>query len=71
MSDLTKLGGLWENKDKNGNTYFNANFSPFTKILIYKNTYKKQPSDPDWNMFLAPKKKGDAENSGGQDDLPY
>ncbi len=39
MSELLKMGGLWKNKDKNGNEYFSGDFTFGTKILIYKNGY--------------------------------
>lgn len=77
-SDLLKIGGLWVHKDKNGNEYFSGDFSPFTKILIYKNTYKKEgSSEPDYNINIAPKKKkeessneeGNSASSG--DDIPF
>lgn len=62
MSEMIKLTGLWENKDKNGNTYFNASW-PFGKILIYKNDFKKKETDPDWNIWLAKKEKNGAQEN--------
>ena len=71
MSDLQKLGGLWANKDKNGKTYFSGNFTPFTKILIYENSYKNKESDPDYVMHLAENKKGETESKAKDSDIPY
>jgi len=74
-NDLTRLGGLWVHKDKNGNDYFSGDFSPFTKILILKNTYKKEgSSEPDYNLNIAPKKKKEELGSKevtDNDDVPF
>lgn len=70
-SDLTKISGLWKNEDNNGNVYFRgavggvSGEDTFTltadhKILIFKNTYKEKENDPDYNLFMAPKKDKDA-----------
>ena len=57
-NDLLKLGGLWISKDKNGNEYFSGDYTNNSKILIYKNTFKKEGSnEPDYNFYAAPKKK--------------
>lgn len=71
MSDTKSLGGLWANKDKNGNVYFAGDFTPFTKIHIYENTYKKKPSDPDYTMHLVDKKKAETESEAKGSDIPY
>lgn len=74
-SDLFKLGGLWINKDKNGNEYFSGDFTYGTKILILKNTYKKEGSnEPDYNFNIAPKKKkeeSDSKEESYNDDIPF
>ncbi len=83
MSDLTKISGLWINKDKNGNEYFTGGVGGVTgndtftltsdhKVLILKNTYKQKENDPVYNLFIAPKK--DKEGVGGkavETDIPY
>ncbi len=83
MSDLTKISGLWINKDKNGNEYFTggvggvAGNDTFTltsdhKVLILKNTYKQKENDPDYNLFIAPKKdKEGAGEKATEIDIPY
>ena len=54
---MLKITGLWENKDKNGNTYYSG-YLGSSKLLIYKNTYKEQGSNqPDYNMYVAEGKK--------------
>ena len=53
MSDLIKIGGLWKNKDKNGNDYFSGSFTYGTKLLVMANTYKEKDNDPDDMVFIA------------------
>lgn len=47
---MNRLGGLWQQKDKNGNTYFSGKFGD-KKIKIFKNSYKKGEKDPDWILY--------------------
>ena len=73
-STLLKMMGLWVSQDKNGNDYFSAPYTHGTKILIYKNTYKKEGSnEPDYNVYIAPKaEKTGAKESGTIDvDVPF
>ena len=55
MAERIKLGGLWQNKSKDGTDYLSGKLSPTVKILIFKNNYK-QPGDnsPTHIMYLAP-----------------
>lgn len=55
MAERIKLGGLWQNKSKDGTDYLSGRLSPTVKILIFKNNYK-QPGDnsPTHIMYLAP-----------------
>tara|TARA_R110002020_G_scaffold46195_5_gene131548 strand:- start:7392 stop:7658 length:267 start_codon:yes stop_codon:yes gene_type:complete len=87
QGDLTKISGLWANKDKNGNEYFTGGVGgvsgkdTFTltadhNILIFKNAYKQKENDPDYNLFIAPKKEkeGGSSPSGAKNleaDIPY
>ena len=61
MSDLIKIGGLWKNKDKNGNDYFSGNFTYGTKLLVMSNTYKDKDNDPDYMVYIAQKEKKESE----------
>ena len=73
-SDLLKLMGLWVSQDKNGNDFFSAPYTNGTKMLIYKNTYKKEGSnEPDYNVYVAPKKKKVTENEAINldEDVPF
>jgi len=68
MSELLKVGGLWKNKDKNGNEYFSGDFTFGTKMLVYKNGFKKKENEPDYQVYLAPKKKATKEEGS---DIPF
>ena len=73
-STLLKMMGLWVSQDKNGNDYFSAPYTHGTKILIYKNTYKKEGSnEPDYNVYISPNKKKVTENeaSNSEEDVPF
>lgn len=62
-----KLGGLWSNKDKNGDVYYSGSFGG-AFINIFKNKYKKENSkDPDYNMFVCPFVKKDADKKENKD----
>ena len=61
MSDLIKVGGLWKNKDKNGNDYFSGNFTYGTKLLVMTNSYKDKDNDPDYMFYIAQKDKKESE----------
>ena len=61
MSDLIKIGGLWQNKDKNGNDYFSGNFTYGTKLLVMTNSYKDKDNDPDYMVYIAQKDKKESE----------
>tara|TARA_R110002110_G_scaffold177997_2_gene382782 strand:+ start:1447 stop:1653 length:207 start_codon:yes stop_codon:yes gene_type:complete len=52
-SGLIKLCGMWKNEDKNGNEYFSGNYTYGTKLLIYTNSFKEKPNDPDYIMYIA------------------
>ncbi len=55
MADRIKLGGLWQNKSKDGTDYLSGKLSPTVKILIFKNNYKQAgDNQPTHIMYLAP-----------------
>ena len=69
-NELLKLGGLWKNKDKNGNDYFSGNFTYGTKLLILKNTFKEKNNEPDYNIFISKQdKKGEVKSNNS--DIPF
>tara|TARA_Y100001951_G_C11158347_1_gene193297 strand:+ start:359 stop:547 length:189 start_codon:yes stop_codon:yes gene_type:complete len=55
MGELVKIGGLWKNKDKNGNDYFSGNFTYGTKMLVMTNTFKDKENDPDYMVYITKK----------------
>ena len=55
MGELVKIGGLWKNKDKNGNDYFSGNFTYCTKMLVMSNTFKNKDNDPDYMVYITKK----------------
>jgi hypothetical protein len=71
MSDLIKLSGLWVNTDKNGNEYFSGGIGFGAKILVMKNTFKDKDSDPDFNLFIAPKKDKEGAKKDEESDIPF
>lgn len=62
---LIELTGLWENKDRNGNTYLSGNMSPGARVLVFKNNYKQNDREPDYRLCIA-KRSFDERNSGDQ-----
>ncbi|MBB6052308.1 hypothetical protein [Armatimonas rosea] len=52
-SDMIKLGGLWTNKDKDGNTFLTGKLNPGVRILIFKNKYREAENHPTHIMYLS------------------
>ena len=61
MSDLIKIGGLWQNKDKNCNDYFSGNSTYGTKLLVMSNTFKEKDNEPDFIVYIGKKEKQESE----------
>ena len=57
MSELIKIAGLWEGKDKNGNTYFSGNYTYGTKLLVMSNSFKEKDNEPDYIVYITKKEK--------------
>jgi hypothetical protein len=71
---MIKITGLWKATDKNGNTYIRGNFSNSTQVLIMKNNFKNSDNEPDYNLFLVPKKRKTESNLQDQqqeDNIPF
>ena len=65
---MNKLGGLWQNKDKNGNTYFSGKVND-QKIIIFKNKQKQEGETyPDWIVYESESKK---EEKQKEEDPPF
>jgi len=55
LSDLIPLTGLWSNTDKNGNMTLSGNMGS-ARLVIFKNTHKKEDNQPDYNLYVTTKK---------------
>lgn len=62
--DMIEITALWSKKDSKGNTYLVGYFGN-ARLLIFKNTYKKEEKHPDYRMLIAPK----GEKQSGDDPL--
>lgn len=54
MSELIKLSGLWERKDKDGNMLLSGSLGNLD-ILIMKNRYKNNEIQPDFELLIKKK----------------
>lgn len=52
--DMIKITGLWKSKDKNGNTYLSGSLNNITQLMVMSNTYKTDPKQPDYFLYLKP-----------------
>lgn len=74
-NDMVSLGGLWVNRDKNGEIYFSG-YLGNAKLLIFRNKKKEQDNQPDYYMNLVNKPRpqsasaDDLEKELG-DDIPF
>lgn len=50
---LTKLCGLFERKDKRGDTYYCGAFG-LAKITVMRNAYKGTAGEPDYYLCIVP-----------------
>lgn len=48
---MLKLTGLYESKDKNGNSVLTGKVGHL-KFIIFKNNFKKSEKEPDFNLFI-------------------
>ena len=48
-----KLGGLWQNTAKDGSHYYTGRIGSEGKLLLLKNSYKKDLKDPDLILYLV------------------
>ena len=63
QSDLVRVGGLWLNTDKHGQSYMSGSLG-MARLLIFKNAHKSDGSnDPDYVLYVAPSKKREQSES--------
>ncbi len=55
MDQLIEICALWENHNKQGEPYMAGNVGGF-KVLIFPNKFKKENNQPDYRLFITPKK---------------
>jgi hypothetical protein len=75
MDNQEKVG-LWEKKDKNGNIMFCGKTKDGKKVMIFKNTYKKEDKHPDYNLMIsdgnsAPVVKSNIQVEEKVDEVPF
>jgi len=73
MGEMIQLGGLWQNDDKDGQTFFSG-YLGNAKLLIFKNGYKKEDKHPDYIMYVAAKEKkedGNEASSAPETKAPF
>jgi len=52
---MNSIGGLWKNISKNNNEYMAGSVEidgKTTKLIIFKNDYKKEDKHPDFKIFV-------------------
>lgn len=54
MSELIKVSGLWEKKDKGGNMLLSGSLGSLD-ILVMKNRYKDKDTQPDYKLLIKKK----------------
>lgn len=72
-----ELCGLWEHESKSGSKYWSGSLGN-AKVLVFRNTNKKNPKSPDMNIYLVPSektgtpfvRKGPSEEFGPKDFAP-
>jgi hypothetical protein len=71
MSDMIPLGGLWKQESASGKKYLSGSLG-FANILIFVNDRKEPGSNqPDYTMFIAPRKKKQEEGAGTEAETPF
>jgi len=63
MSELIKLMGLWESKDKNGNAFYSGKLGN-ARVIIMKNGYKEQDNHPDYEVLIKKNEPKQKEQEG-------
>ncbi len=55
--------GLWKKEDKNGNPYWSGSNENFS-YKIFPNKYKTKPNQPDYQMYIDPRKEDGKSTEG-------
>lgn len=51
-----ELCGLWEKKDKNGETFMVGSLGGVS-LMVFKNRFKEKETHPDWRIVLGEREK--------------
>lgn len=60
--EMEKIGALWYKASKNGSKFLSGTIKDIN-IVIYRNKYKKEANQPDYNVFMFTDKN---QNKGGK-----
>ena len=66
-NNMVRLTGLWKNESKDGKTYLTGLLSPTSRLMVFPNTRKNSPKDPDYTAFLAPNIKKERQEDTGEE----
>lgn len=72
---MMQLGGLWLNESRGGEKYM-VGYLGNLKLLVFKNKYKENDTQPDYIMYVDEKKRtngddGDGGASGTSNDVEF
>jgi len=67
-NSMVFLGGMWANRDKNGEIYFSG-YLGSAKIFLFKNKKKTDPKQPDYWMQVANQQKRSDEEINLEDEI--
>lgn len=56
-SDLIKITGLWQTKDRDGNMVLSGNLNGSARVVIFTNKYKDADNQPDFEMYIGKNEK--------------
>jgi len=62
MSDMIRIGGLWEGRDKNGQPYFSGRLTATSRLLVFRNSFTEGQNPPDYIAYLAPVEKKESDD---------
>lgn len=67
-----ELCGLWERKDRNGNSFYVGSINGLS-VMIFKNSYKEKETQPDFKVYLVEKDREQRAPKSQNDDeqLPF
>ena len=64
---MIPISGLWKSTDKKGNEYFSG-YLGSAKLLVFKNTFKKEDKHPDFVIYVAENKKQEEKKDSWKDE---